>query len=405
MYGSIDTARTSFVPGIQSIVPSPQSSRVQSIDILRGATVALMIMVNDPGDPHEVFPALRHSDWSGYTAADLVFPNFLFLSGASLVFSLQSRIQNPAVRRAELVRGLLKRFFNLMALKLFVAAAPTFRVRRVRIFGILFRSAVLGLVGGLVLLTTLSPRKLFMLCVSLLAAYYGLLRVPFGSLNQPLLDPENNLVAALDRRIAHLFHGHLHSGALFHVTHDPEGLLSSMPALVTVLGGCLAALHMRDSQFSPQQKARNFALAGAACLVAGHVWDRRFPINKSLWTSSYVLVTTGWSLMALSALYWIYDVRQLGDKPLVRVLTRPLQIFGANALPAYVLSILGHKTTRTIHLQQDGHSVSLRTAAYRKAFAPDRSTRTRSLAFAVAVAAVCFLPNLYLWRKKIFVKI
>ena len=407
-YGSLDTASRPQVPHPtrvpQELAPR-NPSRVLSIDILRGATVALMILVNDPGDPHCVYPPLRHADWSGYTPAALVFPNFLFLSGASLVFSLQSRIANPANSRAEIVRGLLKRTVNLVALKLFVAAAPTFRLRRVRIFGVLFRSALLGLAGGLALLATLSIGTLLAVSAVLLAVYYALLRLPFGSLNQPLLDPDNNLAAALDRRIANLFHGHLHSGALWNVTHDPEGLLSSAPALVTVLGGAVAALHMRDSRYTPEQKAAHFACAGLVSLAAGHVWHRTFPINKNLWTSSYVLVSTGWSLLALAALYWLYDVRQAIRNPLVRALTKPFQIFGANALPVYIVSLLGHKTSRTIHLQQRGHSVSLRTATYRRLFAPERSTKLRSLAFAVSYAALCFAPNLLLWRRKIFIKI
>ncbi len=405
MYPSLDTGVSPFVPRIQPPVPALAPPRVQSIDILRGATIALMILVNDPGDPHEVFPPLRHADWSGYTPADLVFPNFLFLTGASLVFSLQSRIANPANSRAEIVRGLLKRSLNLIALKLFIAAAPTFRLRRIRIFGVLFRSALLSLAGGLTLLVTLSPRKLLTFSTTLLAAYYALLRIPFGTLNQPLLDPDNNLAAALDRAIANLFHGHLHAGALYNVTHDPEGLLSSIPALATVLSGSIAALHMRSAAFSPQQKARHFLLAGLACLAAGHAADRAFPINKNLWTSSYVLVATGWSLLALAALYWLYDIKQALTNPILRALTKPLQIFGANALPVYVVSLLAHKTARTIQLHQGEHRTSLRTATYRKLFAPGHSNRTRSLAFAVTYAALCFLPNLFLWRRKIFLKI
>ena len=376
-----------------------------SIDLLRGATVALMILVNDPGDPQCVYPPLQHAPWNGYRAADLVFPNFLFLTGASLVFSLQSRIQNPTVNRTELVRGLLKRSLNLTALKLFVAAAPTFRVRRIRVFGVLFRSALLGLAGGLVLLSTLSMRRLLEVTAALLGVYSLLLRVPFGGLNQPLLDPDNNVAAALDRRIALLFHGHLHSGALYNVTHDPEGLLSSIPALATVLMGAMAALHMRDERVSAEDKARNFALAGAALVVTGHVWGRSFPINKNLWTSSYATAAAGWSLLALAGMYWLYDVRDAMRSRWGRALARPLQIFGANALPVYVISLLGHKTARTIQVRHGEHRVSLRTEVYRTVFAPRGSSRARSLAFAVSYAALCFVPNWLLWRRKIFVKI
>ena len=178
-----------------------------------------------------------------------------------------------------------------------------------------------------------------------------------------------------------------------------------MPALVTVLLGALAALHMLDGRYTPQRTARHFASAGLALLAAGLRWNHTMPINKNLWTSSYVLVSAGWSLLALAALYWVYDVRQAITNPVVRALTRPLQIFGANALPVYVVSLLGHKTTRTIRFQQRGHSISLRTATYRKVFAPAHSSKLRSLAFAVSYAALCFVPNLVLWRRKIFIKI
>lgn len=388
-------------------VPKPRSSpdRIVSIDILRGATIALMILVNDPGDPHEMYPQLQHAEWNGYTAADLIFPNFLFLSGASLVFSLSGRIQRGH-SKYELARGIGRRTVNLLLLKLFVALAPTFRLRRIRPFGVLFRTALLSLLGGLTILGTLSPALLLSLTGMLLAAYYGALRIPFGELNQPFLDPDNNLAAELDRRIVHhAWHG-LHMGGLYNVTHDPEGLLSSAPALATVLLGSCAAILMRHPGLSGEQKRNLLAAAGLTSLGAGHFWNRTFPINKNLWTSSYVLVSAGWSLLALSALYWLYDLRQAHTHSrVVRGVTTPFQIFGANALVAYSLSIVGMKTLRTIHLQSEGHSLSLRTIAYRKVFARTRSTPVRSLAFAVTYAALIFVPSLILWRRKIFVKI
>ncbi len=364
-----------------------------------------MILVNDPGDPHEIYPQLRHADWNGYTAADLVFPNFLFLAGASLVFSLQSRIERGD-SKLELARGLGKRAVNLLLLKVFIAELPTFRLRRIRIFGVLFRTAVCSLLGGLVLLLTLSPATLLGVIAALLSVYYAALRIPFGTLNQPLLDSDNNVTAWLDRHIAHLLHGELHTGALYNVTHDPEGLLSSAPALATVLMGCCAALVMRNRMLTPQRKAQVLVLAGLVALGLGTGLDREMPINKNLWTSSYALVAGGWSLLSLAVLYWIYDVKQVeADSVLARVVTKPANIFGANALVAYALSIAGHKLLRYLHVKRDGHSVSLRTLAYREGFARKSSSPLRSLAFAVAYAGVIFLPNLWLWRRKILVKI
>ena len=364
-----------------------------------------MILVNDPGDPQELFAPLRHADWNGYTAADLVFPNFLFLAGASLVFSLQSRIERGD-SKLELARGLGKRAVNLLLLKLFIAELPTFRLRRIRIFGVLFRTALCSLLGGLVLLGTLSVPALLTIIGALLTSYYAVLRVPFGTLNQPLLDSDNNVAAWLDRHIAHLFHGELHTGALYNVTHDPEGLLSSAPALATVLMGACAALVMRKRDLTPQRKAQLLVLSGLVSLGLGNGLARKMPVNKNLWTSSYALVAGGWSLLALAALYWVYDVKRVQSKSaLARAVTKPANIFGANALVAYGLSIAGHKLLRYLHVKRAGHSVSLRTLAYREVFARKRSSPLRSLAFAAAYAGLVFLPNLWLWRRKVFVRI
>ena len=387
-------------------MPKTPANRIVSIDIARGLTTFFMILVNDPGDPHEVYPQLRHADWNGYTAADLVFPNFLFLAGASLVFSLQSRLESGRTPRLELARGLARRSVNLVLVKLVLAAIPTMRLRRIRIFGVLARIALCSLGAGLILLTTLEIPVLLAITGALLTGYWAALRIPFGSLHQPLLDPENNLTAWLDRKVAHLFHGHLHHGALYNVTHDPEGLLSTVPALATTLIGSAAALLIRRPDLSPDRKRNTLALAGATSLGAGYLWHRSFPINKNLWTSSYVLVSAGWSLLSLAALYWLCDQRRLPQRSsLVKAITTPANIFGANALVAYAVSVAGHKLSRTRRITYDDHDVSLRTFAYRKTFARPRSTPARSLAFAVTYAALCLLPNLALWRRKIFVKI
>ena len=334
-----------------------------------------------------------------------MFPNFLFLAGASLVFSLQSRVQRGE-SKLNLARGLGRRSLNLLLLHFFVEGLPTFHMRRIRIFGVLFRTALCSLAGGLILLVTLSTSALLAIVSILFGGYYLLLRFPFAGLNRPLLDPDNNVAAWLDRKVAHLFHGQLHTGALYNVTHDPEGLLSSLPALGTVLLGCCAALTMRSGGQSPACKAGSLALSGAVSLMVGHVWDKDFPINKNLWTSSYALAAAGWSLLSLSALYWLYDVKQIQRRSRVaRAATLPANIFGANALVAYAVSIAGHTLARSIHVQNQGHSISLRTYGYRRIFARCRSTPLRSLAFAAAYAALCFMPNLFLWRRKIFVKI
>ena len=385
------------------MIPAVPKPRLQSIDIARGLTVAAMILVNEPGDPHQVYPPLRHADWNGTTFADLIFPNFLFLSGASLAFSLVPRLERGTPSKFELARALGRRSLNLLLLKFFIAQVPTFRRRRIRVFGVLFRTALLNLIAGLILLRTRRPRTLLTLSAALLLVYYAALRLPLGELNTPLLDPDNNLAAWLDRQIAHLFHGHLHNGALYNVTHDPEGLLSSVPALATVLAGAVTALILRNP--ATPHKTRTLTLAGAASLAAGHLWDRTFPTNKNLWTSSYTLVSAGWSLLSLAALHALFDSGQRTRKLTLTALAQPAKILGSNAIVAYALSVIGHKLTRAILVPHDGHKLSLRTYAYRTVFARKHSTPLRSLAFAATCLTLCFLPNLLLHRRKIFIKI
>ena len=381
-----------------------------SVDVLRGLTILLMILVNDPGDPGCVYPPLEHAEWNGYTPADLIFPNFLFLAGVSLIFSLQSRVECARLgdgSRWELARGLGRRAVNLLLLKLVVSALPTFRLRPFRIFGVLFRTAACSLAAGLILLGTTSLPRLLSIVAAMLGTYWLALRIPFGTLNQPLLDPDNNVAAALDRAISRGFHRLVDTGTLWNVTHDPEGLLSTVPAVATVLLGTSAALVLRDKRLSSEAKCGVLAGAGAVSLAAGHLWDRSFPINKNLWTSSYVLSSAGWSSLALAGFYWLYDLQGVGERSrVVEAVTRPLQIFGANALVAYAVSVLGHKTSRTFHLHTtDGHFLSVRTYAYRRTFARSRSSRARSLGFALTYAALVFLPNLFLWKRKILVKL
>jgi predicted acyltransferase len=391
---------------------------VVSVDVMRGLTVAAMILVNDPGDPGEVYPQLRHAAWNGYTAADLVFPNFLFLAGVSLAFSLAGKVTRAKASgrgRLELARGLGRRSLNLILLKLALASLPRLRLRRmhsrIRIYGVLARTALCSLAAGLVLLFTLDVASLLMIAGALLAGYWHVMRwLPVPGIgwpvrDVPLLDPDNNLAAWLDRKIVGFLQRHLHAGGLYNITHDPEGLLSTAPAVATTLIGTCAGLVLRGAG-SGYRKAAMLAVSGVASLAAGNAWGRRFPVNKNLWTSSFVLVSAGWSLLGLAGLYWLLDASSVRTRAaLLQKLLQPAEVFGANALVAYAVADAGHTFSRYMHVREGGHSVSLRTWTYRHLFACQRSTPLRSLAFAVAYALACLMPNLWLWKRKIFVKL
>ena len=408
---SLPVPSTSSAPPHADATPAP--SRFLSIDILRGATVALMILVNTPGDWAEVYPELRHAEGDGWTLADLVFPNFLFLVGASSVLSTQAGLFK-GTPRPQLALRLATRGGRLFALHLVLSALPAHRLawpdlRRLRLYGVLPRTAICSLaVGGLCLLTTSIP-ALIAVAASLLVGYWALLRfVPIPGHGRPvhdfaLLDPERNLAAHLDRRINDLLQRTVRTGSLYFGTHDPEGLLSTLPAIGTCLIGAAAALWMRCHTCSPTRRRNRLLAASLLLLLASRALRGKLPVNKTLWTPTYVLLSGGVSLLVLAALYHAADVKRLHKRShLLRLLDWPWIVFGSNAITAYAFSGL---LERVLTLQAPGRQRSLRSAAYEGVFAPTRSTPARSLAYAVSFAAICFVPNLLLWRKRIFVKI
>ncbi len=429
----------------------PAQSRVLSVDVLRGLTIALMILVNDPGDWGRVYTQLDHSEWNGFTLTDFVFPNFLFLVGVSIVLSVSSRIARGASKRS-LALNVVRRAVTLFAIKLLLSAFPHFHWTHLRIFGVLTRIAVCYLAAGLICLAVWNTRHrvrtLLALTAALLAGYWALMRfVPVPGFGvpthaMPILDPELNLAAWLDRAFDAFTQRWLHTGSLYNHTRDPEGLLSTLPAIATTLIGCISGLWINRASVTAEpgapskteigdpaerpmlagvgsaamasyQTLRLLLLAGLTCLTAGLLWDRSFPINKNLWTSSYALFSAGLSLLLLALCYWLIDVRRLNSKPVGKALLWPWLVFGSNAITAYVISNFLVEVALWIKVpsspMRDPDTPSAPITAwlwtYRHLFAIHDSTNVTSLAFAIAFTALCFLPNWLLWRKKIFLKI
>lgn len=401
----------STLPIPPTVAPRQLAIRIVAIDVLRGITIAFMILVNDPGDWAHVYPQLDHAEWNGWTLTDLVFPTFLFLVGASTVFSLDARIRRGNCRRT-LALHILGRSAKIFALDLFLAAFPLFHLTQLRLYGVLTRIALCYLAGGLILLLTRSPRILAVISGALLAGYWALLRfvpVPgFGvpTRDVPFLDKYANLVAWLDRAVTAFLQRTIHTGVLYERTRDPEGLLSTLPAVATVLIGAMAGLWLKQ-HLADGNKARNgLLIAGIASFAAGLLWNPWFPINKNLWTSSYVLMAAGWALLGLGLFVWLLDgLRLQTSSRTFHLLTRPALIFGSNAITAYAVSSLLGRTMTLIKVN-DGEKLSNAWAyTYQHVFARGNSTRLTSLAFAIAVVAVCFIPNWLLYRRKIFLKL
>ena len=388
------------------------STRVLSVDVLRGITIAIMILVNDPGDWSHVYSQLDHAAWNGWTLTDLVFPSFLFVVGMSIIFSLQSRISRGDSRRV-LAAHIFRRAAIIFAIKMFLSAYPHFHLSHLRIYGVLTRIALCYLCAGLICLWTRKIVPLACITAALLIGYWALMRfvpVPgFGIPTHeiPLLDPMGNLAAWLDRHISAFTLRTIHMGRLYETTRDPEGLLSTLPAIATTLLGSITAVFMRSLTYTPTAKRNIFALAGVLFVTAGELWNRTFPINKNLWTSSYVLLAAGISLLGLALFYWLVDIERIQDKSrIAKAAIWPWLVFGSNAIVAFVLSELFVETMLWIKVHDDsGKTVTAWNWIYVHLFSHGHSTEVTSVAFALAFVAVCFIPNWLLWRKRIFLKI
>ena len=369
--------------------------RLVSLDVLRGATIAFMILVNNSGD--RAYAPLQHSDWNGWTPTDLVFPIFLFLMGASIVFSFESRLSRGASRRS-LLAHTVRRFLILFFLGLLVNGFPLFHWETLRIYGVLQRIALCFLACGVLYLIDRRVASKTVIVLSILIGYWILLRwasVPgYGRVGRdiPFLDKNANWVAYLDRR--------LFPGRLFESTRDPEGLLSTLPAIATTLMGMLTGIWLRSKR-APLSKCAGMLGAGILCTLLGELWSPWFPINKNLWTSSYVLFTAGIALMAWALCYWAAEIKgwTTGWKS---GWTFVWAVFGMNAITAYVFSEL--LAAAIWEIPVSGRRTLSQIIAPR-VYGSLHRPQLAALAYALCFVLICWLPMLWLYRKKIFIKV
>jgi predicted acyltransferase len=380
--------------------PAVKSARMISLDVLRGLTLGFMILVNNNGDGTRAYWALKHAVWNGFTPTDLVFPTFLFLVGISTVFSTASRSAQGATRLS-LFGHVVRRTVILYLLGLIVNSFPFFHLDTMRFYGVLPRIAICYFFVATLYLFSPGWRDKVALLVAALVGYWLLMRfvpVPgFGVPGRdiPLLDPDRNLTAWLDRQIFSAPH-------LYERTRDPEGLLSTIPALGTALIGLLTGLWLKTSR-TLAEKARGIALAGVTGVILGGIWNIWFPINKKLWTSSYVLFAAGLSLLLLALSIWIVDIRNGKAEPAERARRfMPLLVFGMNAIASYVLSELLPGIGENIHIRP---GVNIFAWYYLSILHVVPDVAFASLLYSLSYVALCWIVMFVLYRRRIFFKI
>ncbi len=368
--------------------------RLLSLDIFRGMTIAAMILVNNPGSWSHVYPPLLHAEWHGVTPTDWIFPFFIFIIGISIAYAIGKR-KEQGFDKNKLIKKVVIRSLIIFAIGLFLSGFPSFPFHRMRIPGVLQRIALVYGISGL-LFIHISARNLFWVAVACLLGYWALMTlVPVPGNIAPNLEAETNLGAWLDRT---LMGGHLWSQSK---VWDPEGLLSTIPAIATSISGILTGLWLQKKDIGPFEKVANLMVIGLVLVGLSWIWHLVFPINKKIWTSSYVLHTSGIAMLILGCIYWLVDIK--GHKKWAQ----PFVIYGTNALFVFVLSGLIAKLLWKIKVSSaSGEIMSIQGWLWNDVFQPAFSNpMNASLAFAITNVLFFLLLSWILFRNKIFIKV
>ncbi|HEX2329354.1 MAG TPA: heparan-alpha-glucosaminide N-acetyltransferase domain-containing protein [Candidatus Angelobacter sp.] len=392
-------------PVSDAIIPASRQ-RLESLDVFRGLTIAGMILVNDPGSNAIYWPlghadelASEHTGWyagkwwidaNGWTPTDLIFPFFLFIVGVSMVMSFAAR-RSRGDSRSALFKHAVQRSAWILFIGYAIRILPLFHFAHFRYAGVLQRIAVVYLCASAITLWTATRGRVLWIA-GLLVGYFALMRfVPV-----PGCDPGGwmtqhcSLAGWLDRKLM--------LGHLYRTDFDPEGVLSTLPAIATTLLGTLIGEFLRSAA-NLSDKLRTLVIAGIAGVLAGYLWHPWFPISKPLWTSSYVLFTAGASCLTLALCWWLIEMRSW------RTWSRPFLWLGSNAILAYALSTFAAKLGYTIKVGGGPHPIGIQSWIFEHWFAPLASPKNASLAFSLSYVAVWMLVCWGLYRKKIFVKV
>jgi len=392
------------------------SRRLISLDALRGFTIAAMVIVNDPGSWEHVYAPLLHAQWHGITATDLIFPFFIFIVGVSIAFAYSKRL-DAKVPKKDIYRKIFWRATKIYLVGIFLWLVHTFDFGEIRWVGVLQRIAIVFLFGALIFLNT-DWKKQIGIAVSILVGYWLILvlipvpidevirqalttgtvmssegEIAIGEIRQVSegfiaanVEPGTNMSAWLDRAVI--------PGYFWEVTWDPEGLLSTLPALVTVIIGMLVGkilLTVKD----PYKKISFLFFTGFSLLLAGELWSYVFPLNKNLWSSSFTLFTGGLATMGLAACILIIDVWGYVKW------TRLGRVYGANAITAYVLAGM----LKPLFYGDIWWGISLSKSFMSGMTGLGMPDKLVSFLYAIIYMLIIYIPAYILYRKKIFIKL
>lgn len=375
--------------------------RLLSLDAFRGATIAGMIMVNNPGTWSDIYPQLRHAAWDGWTFTDFIFPFFLWIVGVAMTLSFAKRVEQGANKR-QLLLHVLRRAAIIFGLGLFLAGFPfgllwghQFSWAAIRIPGVLQRIAICYLIASALFLWTTWRGQLGWI-IGLLVSYWLMVKlIPVPGFGAGVWQPEGSLCWWVD---ANVLAGHTWRGAPA-PGFDPEGIVSTIPAIATTLFGVMMGHWLRVKR-SVEEKTVWMFVAGEFLMLLGAILDMWLPINKNLWSSSYSIFMAGWASVIFAMFYWLIDVKGYKKWSL------PFTIYGMNAITVFVLAgVVGRSMSLIKVAQDDGTMLSLQRHIYLHWFAPFASPMNASLLYALCFIGVMFLVVWFMWRMKWFVKV
>jgi predicted acyltransferase len=364
-------------------------NRLISVDAFRGLTIAAMILVNNPGSWSFVYPPLRHAEWHGWTPTDLIFPFFLFIVGISIALSFSRRMEERRPS-GSLYGKIFQRSAAIFAIGLFLHLFPRFRFATMRIPGVLQRIAVCFLIGALIYLNTRVKSRAALSVVLLVGSWALMTFVPVPGYGAGALDLKGNLCGFLDAKLL--------AGHIYKPDFDPEGILSTLPAIATVLLGTLAGDWLRTARTN-LIKLSGMLAAGVILTAAGLLLHPFYPINKQLWTSTFVIFTAGMALLVFGLCFFLIEILAW------KKWAMPFLVFGTNAITVFAGSTLMVKILMMIKISDGGKVVNPMGYVYQHLLSPLAGPYLGSLLYPLAFLLLWLALMLPLYKRKIFIRV